>query len=137
MRRIVFLVGYHNTGKTTLAERLSEELTKRGYKVAYIKHDPKGHGRTDKEGSDTHRLFKILNRVALLGAGKLTLWEKAEDDPIKVVERYFSDMDIVLLEGWKEIKGHKKIVLGDLPVDGYKVSKDTTLEELIEYITKD
>lgn len=131
---VVFIVGYHNTGKTTLAEKLSKELTLRGYRVGYIKHDPKGHGITDKEGSDSYRLFQILDKVALLGAGKLTLWEKAHDDPLKVIERYFSDFDVVLLEGWKSIKGFKKLVLGDLHVEGFRVDEKISLEEIINYI---
>jgi len=130
----VFIVGYHNTGKTTLAEKLSKELTLRGYRVGYIKHDPKGHGITDKEGSDSYRLFQILDKVALLGAGKLTLWEKTQDDPLKVIERYFSDFDVVLLEGWKSIKGFKKLVLGDLHVEGFRVDEKISLEEIINYI---
>ncbi|SNZ12003.1 molybdopterin-guanine dinucleotide biosynthesis protein B [Hydrogenobacter hydrogenophilus] len=131
---VVFIAGYHNTGKTTLTEKLSKELTLRGYRVGYIKHDPKGHGITDKEGSDSYRLFQILDRVALLGAGKLTLWEKTEDDPLKAVERYFSDFDVVLLEGWKSIKGFKKLVLGDLDVEGFRIDEKVSLEEIINYI---
>ena len=91
MPKVVCIVGYHNSGKTSLIERLIQELQRRGYKVGYIKHDPKGHGMTDKEGSDTDRIFKLSERVALMSPQKLTLWERREDDPLKVVEEYFSD----------------------------------------------
>ncbi len=136
MPKIVGVVGYHNTGKTTLIEKLSKELSLRGYKVGYIKHDPKGHGITDKEGSDTYRLFKVLDKVALLTEGKLTLWERVEDDPLHIVERYFSDFDVVILEGWKSLKGVKKIVLGGLPIEGFHMDESTSLEEVISYITE-
>ncbi|MEZ0361567.1 MAG: molybdopterin-guanine dinucleotide biosynthesis protein B [Hydrogenobacter sp.] len=134
MPKIVCVVGYHNTGKTTLIEKISKELTARGYRVGYIKHDPKGHGVTDKEGSDSYRIFQVLDRVALLGKGKLTLWEKVQDDPISVVERYFSDFDVVILEGWKSLKGLKKIVMGDLSVEGFRVDQSVSLEDVIGYI---
>jgi molybdopterin-guanine dinucleotide biosynthesis protein B len=40
--KLVFFVGYHNSGKTTLVEQVAKRLTEMGYKVAYLKHDPKG-----------------------------------------------------------------------------------------------
>jgi len=134
MPKIIFIVGHHNTGKTTLAEKLSKELSLRGYRVGYIKHDPKGHGITDRKGSDSYRIFQILDKVALLSVGKLTLWEKTEDDPIKAVERYFSDFDVVLLEGWKSIRGFKKLVLGDLDAEGFRIDEKVSIEEIINYI---
>jgi molybdopterin-guanine dinucleotide biosynthesis protein B len=51
--KVFQIIGKHNSGKTTLIEFLAEELQKRGYRVGYIKHDPKGKGITDKGGSDT------------------------------------------------------------------------------------
>ena len=56
-RKIVSVCGVKNSGKTTLLTRLVKELTKRGVKVAVIKHD--GHDFIcDIEGSDTDRLKK-------------------------------------------------------------------------------
>ena len=134
MPKIVSIVGYHNSGKTTLIERLIPELQRRGYKVGYLKHDPKGHGITDKEGSDTDRIFKLLEKVALISPQKLTLWEKVEDDPIRVVEEYFSDCHIVILEGWKSLKGVKRIVVGNLEIEGLRVENTEDLEKVIDYI---
>ena len=132
--KLVFFVGHHNSGKTTLIERLAIELQKRGYTVGYVKHDPKGHGVTDKEGSDTDRMFRVVSKVALLSTGKLTLWERKEDDPMDVVKEYFKGFDIVLLEGWKTLEGVKRVVVGDLSVEGFKVDKDTPLEYIISYV---
>ncbi len=134
MPKVVCIVGYHNSGKTSLIERLIPELQRRGYKVGYIKHDPKGHGITDKEGSDTDRVFKLLNKVALISPQKLTLWEKREDDPLKVVEEYFSDCHIVILEGWKSLEGIKKVVVGDLEVEGFRVKGIDDLDRLVDFI---
>ncbi len=134
MPKVFSVVGYHNSGKTTLIEELIKELQKRGYKVGYIKHDPKSHGITDKEGSDTYRISKLLNKLALLSPERLTLWEKREDNPLRVVGDYFSDCHIVLLEGWKSLEGVKKIVVGDLEVEGLRVKGVEDLQKVIHYI---
>ncbi len=132
--KVVSFVGYHNSGKTTLIEKVASELQKRGYKVGYIKHDPKGHAVTDREGSDTDRLFSVLDKVAIISKGKTTLWEKRKDDPLSFVEEHFKDFDVVILEGWKSLKDLKKVVIGDLQVEGFKVNNSTSLEDIIWYI---
>ena len=137
MPKVVSVVGYHNSGKTTLIERLVPELQKLGLRVGYIKHDPKGHGITEKEGSDTDRIFKLSEKVALLSPSKLTLWEKREDDPLKVVEEYFYDCHVVILEGWKSLKGVKRIVVGSLDVEGLKVEDLQDMKSVLDYILED
>lgn len=131
---IVSVVGYHNAGKTTLVEKLIPELQRRGLKVGYLKHDPKGHGTTDKPGSDTDRIFKVSHKVALLSPHGLTLWEKREEDPMKVIQEYFSDCEVVILEGWKSLQGVKKVVVGDLQVEGLRVEGVQDLRKVVEYI---
>ena len=137
MPKVVSIVGYHNSGKTTLIEVLIPHLRAKGLRVGYLKHDPKAHGTTDKEGSDTNRVFKVADRVGLLSPKGLTLWERREDDPLKVVEEYFSDFDLVLLEGWKSLKGIKKVVLGGLDVEGLRVEGLKDLQKVIDYILED
>ena len=52
---VLAVSGSKNTGKTTLTEALVRELSKRGVKVAVIKHD--GHDFTpDVPGTDSHRM---------------------------------------------------------------------------------
>ncbi|MFN3813881.1 MAG: molybdopterin-guanine dinucleotide biosynthesis protein B [Aquificaceae bacterium] len=134
MPKLVYVSGYHNSGKTTFIEKLVKELKERGLKVGYIKHDPKGHAITDKEGSDTHRLFELLDRVALIGGGKLTLWDRIGCEPNKVVESYFSDFDVVVLEGWKGLKNVKRIVIGEIDLEGLKLNQVKDLEDVIDYV---
>ena len=57
-------------------------------------------------GDNPYRI-NTYRRVALMSPQKLTLWERREDDPLKVVEEYFSDCHIVILEGWKSLEGAK------------------------------
>jgi len=130
--KLVLFVGYHNSGKTTLIEKVSKKLTEMGYKVGYIKHDPKGHAFTDKEGSDTYRLFSILPKVAILSKNRLTIYETTEEDVEDIAKRLFPDFDFVLLEGWKSKKGFKRISLSP-ELEGFP-AYDKTLVDIIEYI---
>ncbi len=136
--KVIAIVGYHNAGKTTLAQRLVPELRRRGYRVGYIKHDPKGHGVTDREGSDTERLFRVTERVALLSPGKLTLWSEFEDDPLKVVREFFEGFDIVLLEGFKSLPGVPKVALGDVEARevALRVEEAEDIGHIIELIER-
>jgi len=115
--KVIAIVGYHNSGKTTLIERLIPELKKRGCRVGYIKHDPKGHGITDREGSDTSRVFEVADRVAIASPGRLTLWERREDDPFGIIREFFKDFDVVILEGYKGLKGVPKVAVGEVEAE--------------------
>ena len=46
---ILSIVGKSDSGKTTLIEKLVPELTRRGYRVATVKHDVHGF-EVDREG---------------------------------------------------------------------------------------
>ena len=126
--KVIAIVGYHNTGKTTLAERIVNMLKDRGLRVGYLKHDPKGHGETDREGSDTHRLSGVADRVALLSPDKLTLWERHSDDPLEVVREHFRGFDVVILEGFKSLKGIPKVALGSVEAEDVVMRVEGTEE---------
>lgn len=112
--KVIAIVGYHNSGKTTLIRKLIPELKKRGHRVGYVKHDPKGHGMTDREGSDTSKIFEVADRVALASPGRLTLWDRRGDDPFGIIEEFFRDFDIVILEGYKGLKDIPKVAVGEV-----------------------
>ena len=134
--KVVAVVGYHNSGKTTLIERIIPLLKKRGYNVCYLKHDPKGHGVTDKEGSDTYRISQYVTKLGLLSPDKLTLWDKGAIDLFLVLKNYFADCDIVILEGFKSVKGIPKIAVGNIETDDIivRVDNKTSLEDIIKVI---
>ncbi|HID65662.1 MAG TPA: molybdopterin-guanine dinucleotide biosynthesis protein B [Aquificaceae bacterium] len=134
--KVFAVIGYHNAGKTTLIENLIPQLLKKGYKVGYIKHDPKGHGITDKEGSDTYRISKYLKKLALLSPNKLTYWEKESKGILDVIEKFFSDCDVVILEGFKEEKRIPKIAVGEVKGENIilRVDTNTKIEDIIKVI---
>ena len=101
---IISIVGKSDSGKTTLIEKLVPELTRRGYRVATVKHDIHGF-EVDREGKDSWRhkqagahtvVISSPNKVALIRdvAKDLTLDE--------IRERWIQDVDLILSEGYKK-----------------------------------
>ena len=107
---VVSIVGESDTGKTTLIEKIIPELTRRGYRVATVKHDVHGF-EIDHEGKDSWRhkqagaCLTILSspwRVAVVeDVGK-------DHDLVELRDRYIRDVDIILTEGFKRNR-HPKI----------------------------
>ncbi|HIP97904.1 MAG TPA: molybdopterin-guanine dinucleotide biosynthesis protein B [Aquifex aeolicus] len=132
--RLFQIIGYHNSGKTTLATYLAEELKKRGLKVGYIKHDPKGKGVTDKKGSDTFRVKSFTEKTALVSPSHLTMWFMKEFT-LKEVLKFFEDCDVVLVEGFKSEKGFPKILVGNLENDALKGEIVLTIKDKKDFPT--
>jgi len=101
--KVVAFVAKSNTGKTTLLEQVIRELKNRGYKVGAIKHDAHSFN-IDHPGKDSHRLTEDgADTMLITSQEKLALIKKHETSPPleELVATYFSDMDIVLTEGFK------------------------------------
>ena len=67
--KIIGVVGWKDTGKTTLIEKLIQEFNLRNLTVSTIKHS---HHRisVDKEGTDTFRHFNAGARETILASKK-------------------------------------------------------------------
>jgi len=115
--KVIAISGYHNAGKTALIQKVVEVLRERGYRVGYLKHDPKGHGVTDREGSDTYRLRGLAHRRCLVSPGEITLWEDPPDDLREFIDERFGDCDVVIMEGFKSLKGIPKVAVGEAEVE--------------------
>ncbi|WP_042471409.1 molybdopterin-guanine dinucleotide biosynthesis protein B [Bacillus ndiopicus] len=112
-RKILQIVGYQNSGKTTLIEQLIAYATKEGLRVGTIKHH--GHGGTPqidniKDSARHEQAGAIMTAVE--GAGTLRLsiqqerWELAD-----ILAIYASfPLDLLLIEGYKN-EHYPKVVL--------------------------
>lgn len=91
-------------GKTTLLEKIIAELKLRGYRIGVIKHDAHRFD-IDHPGKDSHRLTAAGADTMLISSPeKLALVKQhAESPPIEeLIETYFSDVDLILTEGFKK-----------------------------------
>jgi molybdopterin-guanine dinucleotide biosynthesis protein MobB len=104
---IVSVVGWKNSGKTTLTVALAAELKARGLRVASMKH---GHHdfEIDQPGRDSWRHFHEggVEAVIMASAGKIALvmrTEEAERDPVSLLRRLYGgrSYDLILVEGFK------------------------------------
>ena len=103
--RVIGITGYKKSGKTTLTLKLSDELTKKGYKVAVIKHINQD---LDLDNSDTSKYKKVLTKVAAITPKESVLFLKNKKN-LEGIIKYF-DVDIILIEGFKREKTFPKIV---------------------------
>lgn len=99
---VLAIVGWQDSGKTTLTTALIREFHQANLRVAVIKHDPHGH-ETDSPGKDTYLHRQAGAEVTVLaGPGLLTTWEVIEAPPaLTTLARRLPPVDLVLAEGWK------------------------------------
>ncbi len=103
--RVIGITGYKKSGKTTLTLKLSDELTKKGYKVAVIKHINQD---LDLDNSDTSKYKEVLTKVAAITPKESIFFLKNKKNLEEII-KYF-DVDIILIEGFKREKTFPKIV---------------------------
>ncbi|MDD4802055.1 MAG: molybdopterin-guanine dinucleotide biosynthesis protein B [Syntrophomonas sp.] len=105
---VISLVGYADSGKTTLMAGLIGILKSKGYKVAAVKHA--SHGYTmDTAGTDSwHYVEAGADKVMVAGPSSLTMHELYQDImPLKDMLKRIKDVDIILVEGFKNEPGPK------------------------------
>lgn len=103
---VISIVAKSGTGKTTLLEKLIAELKRRGFRVGVVKHDAHRF-EIDHEGKDSWRLTQAgADTMVISSREKLAMVKinPKEDEPhvTEVIAAYFSDVDIVLTEGFKK-----------------------------------
>ncbi len=101
---IIAIVGRPDGGKTTLLERLIPELSGRGYRVGTIKHHVHDFA-FDTPGKDTWRHKQAGARTVLLASPTgLGLVSDTDHDltPVELATRYFSGIDLIIAEGYKQ-----------------------------------
>ncbi|SHL23404.1 molybdopterin guanine dinucleotide biosynthesis accessory protein MobB [Desulfatibacillum alkenivorans DSM 16219] len=111
---IVSIVGFSNSGKTTLAVALIASFKARGYKLGVIKHAAHGFD-MDRSGKDSYKHKQAgADAVVVASAKRIALVKDVQRDmsPVDVARAYFPDMDLVLVEGYKKEDLPKIEVMG-------------------------
>lgn len=141
--KIVSIVGKKNTGKTSLTVKIIEELTKRGYNVASIKHSHHTM-EMDKENTDTWK-HKQAGSEVVVGIGSTTFFNVRKEmdlDRLLFLIKHLDDIDFVVIEGFKRYNYPKIITSPDVrdeytikEVDSFTIDQKG-IEELVDLIEK-
>jgi molybdopterin-guanine dinucleotide biosynthesis protein B len=115
MSLIISIVGYSNSGKTRLLEKMIPLLKAKGYSVGVIKKTGEAFV-LDQPGKDTHRFGQAgADGVVLSGSGHIAFFGKMDESETSILDRleqsFFSEQDIVLTEGFKKENKPKIAVL--------------------------
>ena len=108
---IVSFIGLHNSGKTTIAQKVVSILKQKGLRVAVIKSTHHTSINFDSENSDT-RAYNEANAdtVTLMAPDQMvTISHPPEMKLSDIVHRFFYDVDIVVGEGFKNERHIAKI----------------------------
>ena len=109
--KVIGIIGWKDTGKTTLIEKLINEFNNRNFSVSTIKHS---HHRisVDKEGTDSFRHFNAGARETILASKKNCIKFSRElgkrGSSLSNIIKQIIPVDLVIVEGFK-MEDHKKI----------------------------
>lgn len=140
--KVAGIVGWHNSGKTTMVVALVRELTARGYRVSTIKH---AHHEFDVDtpGKDSWQHREAGAREVMVGSNnRWALMHElrgSKEPELDELIGYMNPADLVLVEGFKNAD-HEKIEvyrdgLDDPPIacsseSIVAVASDVTLQQL-------
>ena len=110
---LFIFVGHSNAGKTTFVEQLLAELTRRGRRVAAIKH---AHHAVelDTAGKDSWRYKQagaVMSMLVTRDALQLVADATDQREPQQLSARFLGEADLVLAEGFSHAAGPKIEVL--------------------------
>ena len=121
--KIVSIVGKKNTGKTSLTVKVIEELTKRGYNVASIKHSHHTM-EMDRENTDTWK-HKNAGSNVVVGIGSTTFFNVRKEmdlNRLLFLIKHMDNVDFVVIEGFKRYN-YPKIATSPDVVDEYTIKQ--------------
>jgi len=107
---ILSIVGKSDSGKTTLLEKVVRELTKRGYKIASVKHDAHSF-EIDHKGKDSWRHKQAGTCLTVISSPTKVALVADMDHDLSLAEirdRFIHEADLVISEGYKR-EMHPKI----------------------------
>ncbi len=101
---VVTIIGKSGSGKTTLMEALIPELSRRGYRIATIKHHSHSGFEVDQPGKDSWRHARAGSVHVIISApDKIASYRplKAELSLAEIVMEV-READLILVEGYKQ-----------------------------------
>lgn len=98
----IHIIGQPGSGKTSFVVELIQELKKHQLRVGSLKHSSHAH-ELDKPGKDSFAHRKAgASPVSMVTRemAAVYLTRTREVTPLAFLEKYYSETDIVLIEGW-------------------------------------
>ncbi len=157
---IISFIGSSGSGKTSILEKIVVELTKRGLRVAVIKHSHHDALSFDKKGKDSQRYTTAgAEAVIVSGPQEIVFMKKTDHDLLlnEITRLIDPDIDLILTEGFKnadtfKVEVHRKALESkllakpnqllavvtdeklDVKVPQFDITKDNTIKiaDLIE-----
>ncbi|SDO75635.1 molybdopterin-guanine dinucleotide biosynthesis protein B [Desulforhopalus singaporensis] len=111
MPAIVSFIGWHDSGKTTLASRVVAEVKRLGYNVAVIKSSSEKGIVFDSPGTDTYKHTKAgADGIMLVAPDQMIVRTGNKGlDLATLANRFFPEVDLVVGEGFKTADSIAKI----------------------------
>lgn len=101
---LIGIAGWKNSGKTTLATRLIAEFTRRGLRVASIKHAHHAFRIDDDETDSARHRRAGASQVAIVSSERWALMTetgKAHEPSLAEIVAKLAPADLVIVEGYK------------------------------------
>lgn len=98
------IAGWKKSGKTTLTVRLVEELTRRGFKIATVKHAHHDFQIDDAETDSARHRRAGAGQVAVVSRQRWAIVKELRDEPepnFEEVIGWLDPCDLILVEGYK------------------------------------
>jgi molybdopterin-guanine dinucleotide biosynthesis protein B len=123
---VIGIAGWKKSGKTTLAERLISEFTRRGLRVATVKHAHHDF-QIDDAATDSARHRRAgAGQVAIVSAKRWALITElgdAHEPDLAQVIGWLEPCDLVIVEGYKsapipKIEARRSAAFGSEPLAG-------------------
>ncbi|MDP2841374.1 MAG: molybdopterin-guanine dinucleotide biosynthesis protein B [Candidatus Methanoperedens sp.] len=117
--KVVCIVGKSKTDRSGLMEGLIKELKSRDLRVGALKYHKHGDFEMDIEGKDTWKYAKAgADTVAISSDVKLVVIRKVKEEMgiDDICNKYFSDNDIVLADGFT-LSDKPRIIVTDTEED--------------------
>lgn len=123
----IAVIGSKKSGKTTTIEALAEGLTRRGYRIATIKHISEPDFTIDTERKDTWRHAQAgAQTVVTVAPKELAIIKKGSTRKLtlqEIVKNCQNNTDLVILEGFRSLVEHEPRV--------FKIVAIKTFEEAL------
>ena len=100
---LLTVIGKSGSGKTTLIEKLIRELTRRGYRLATIKHHSHAGFEVDTQGKDSWRFAQAGSQQVVIAApDKFATYRRLDHElSLDEVAAEIHEVDLILVEGYK------------------------------------